>query len=328
MHDWLQGNPVLLRKLCQPQLDHYAADLAQSDSLYRSILAGQECNSILGTQPYATRLERHFEPLGGCVNEADEQEIETLIFDAITEGGPAVEDLWIKISWLSFYAEDTSVRFRFSFGEDYVEDVAADRVRQHYAAVLSDAVFPESRLITDNPRLIAQLKLLLSTEQVYFVERIIYFNAPQGGAYLHHDRERGHVGVVYAQLSGATFWLALNKRSLLREIITFISHCNETNLWPEDINCSYQHRLSALASNPERLSVELESFANDDLIHLINEERAFIQQLIANGHGRTVKSGDVLLLPQDTELDCCWHTVFSLGQESGQALSFAIRADI
>jgi len=80
-----------------------------------------------------------------------------------------------------------------------------------------------------------------------------------------------------------------------------------------------------LANDTERLNAELDSFANDNLIQLINETKAFVQQLIAAGHGHLIETGDVLLLPQEDQNKCCWHSVFNLGEESGQALSFAVR---
>ena len=131
----------------------------------------------------------------------------------------------MKASWLSFYEGDASLRFRFSFGVDFVEDVAADQNRQHYAALLTEAVSPESKIITDNQQLKHTLSQTLGSEEFRFVERIIYFNSASGGAYLHHDRERGHAGVVYAQLTGQTLWLALPQQALIDEINLFVKTC-------------------------------------------------------------------------------------------------------
>jgi len=232
--------------------------------------------------------------------------------------------LWMKASWLSFYEEDASLRFRFSFGVDLHEDVAADKVRQKYSALLAEAIFPESQIITNHSGLISDLCNLLHCEKVNFVERIVYFNAPQGGAYLHHDRERGHAGVVYAQLSGNTFWLALPREDLVKEIQHFVV-TSEQSKWPETIDEDMQNELLGFVGNTEKLTVELESFCNEALIHLMNETAEFVQQLIGNGHSRELEAGDVILLPQETESSCCWHSVFNLGDSSGEALSFAIR---
>ncbi|MBL4851630.1 MAG: hypothetical protein JKY90_05040 [Gammaproteobacteria bacterium] len=325
LSNWRQGKPVLLQKICLSQLAEHSENIKQSHLLYLAILNDEECDPILAQLPYSNRLNHHFELLGSSVNEGDEQEIETVLFDAIEKDEILAEDLWMKISWLSFHEEDTSLRFRFSFGIDNIEDVAADTQRQHYAALLTEAVFPESRLITQHKELIKQLQETLACDPLNFVERIVYFNSPDGGAYLHHDRERGHAGVVYAQLSGSTFWLALPKHELMQEITFFVKQSHANAIWPKTIDNTMQNELNKLVLNSEKLSSELESFANSTLIHLINETESFVQQLIKNGYGRAVQSGDVLLLPQETDLNCCWHSVFCLGEDSGEALSFAIR---
>ncbi|MBL1432280.1 MAG: hypothetical protein COC09_03940 [Gammaproteobacteria bacterium] len=325
LSNWQQGKPFLLKKICLPQLAEYSEHINQAYSLYQAILNDEECDPIFAESPYRDRLDHGFESLGSSVNEGDDQEIETVLFDAIEKGETLAEDLWMKISWLSFHEEDASLRFRFSFGVDNIEDVAADKQRQHYAALLTDAVFPESRLITDNTDLSHHIQKAMVSDTVKFVERIVYFNSPGGGAYLHHDRERGHAGVVYAQLSGITYWLALPKQLLMQEIALFVKQCHQTNAWPKTLDSTMQDELKQLAKNQQDLSSELESFSNNTLIHLINETKQFVQQLITNGHGRLVQSGDALLLPQETDLSCCWHSVFSLGEESGEALSFAVR---
>jgi len=322
--DWQSGKPVLLKKQCLQELSEHQTAFEQSARLYQAVLNEQECDGLLDETPYLRRLKENFESLGSSINEGDDQEIETILFDGINNTEIIAEDLWMKVSWLSFYEEDASLRFRFSFGVDLHEDVAADTQRQHYASLLSDAIFPESILITQNHKLLSDLSTLLECDDIRFVERIVYFNSPQGGAYLHHDRERGHAGVVYAQLTGSTFWLALTRKCLVDEIILFVNSCQASS-WPINIINTMQVELSKLAQEPKKLSAELESFSNDTLIHLINETEAFVQQLISNGHSRTLQSGDILLLPQETEDHCCWHSVFTLGETSGEALSFAIR---
>ena len=327
LDDWHAGKPVLINGLCHSNLDSFTKQISTSEQLYLDVLDGQECDDIFYQPPYSDKLSPLFEPLGCSVNEGDNQEIETLIFDAVNPDNPdevLADDLWVKASWLSFYEEDASLRFRFSFGVDFVEDVAADSNRQHYAAKLTEAIFPESEIITNNQDLKESLNHIFSGSEFKFVERIVYFNSPDGGAYLHHDRERGHAGVVYAQLTGQTFWLALTKQSLIEEISYFINACDK-NGWPKTINEDTKAELIKCSKSAEILSDQLDRFANTALIPLINETSEFVQQLINHGHWRYLKPGDVLLLPQESEQDCCWHSVFCLGEESGEALSFAIR---
>lgn len=328
LSNWHEGKPVFLHGLCLPQLASLSEEVRASDSLYAAILDGSECDDIFSQPPFIDRLSPCFESLGCNINEGDKQEIETVIFDALApddKDNILAEDLWVKASWLSFYEGDASLRFRFSFGVDLVEDVAMDANRQHHAAKLTEAIFPESSIITDNADLNDVLKKTLGSKEFKFVERIVYFNAPDGGAYLHHDRERCHAGVVYAQLSGKTFWLALAKQTLVDEIILFIEKCQQGD-WPDSIDDKIRTDITNSCATKEKLATELDSFSNSALIHLINETPNFIQQLIDHGHSRQLNPGDVMLLPQDSELNCCWHSVFCLGEESGEALSFAVRS--
>ena len=318
LENWHQGLAVQLKGFCNAQLKAQQQQILETEQLVYGVWDEQAIESLLCVSPYKERLEKQFNMLGSGISERDQQEIETVFFDGVTTDDltkeqTAIPDLWMKTSWLSFYEQDASLRFRFSFGVDLEQDVAADPKRQKFAAELCDKVFPESAILSKHRELSSLLTTLLKQDHVNFVERIIYFNAPQGGAYLHHDLERGHAGVVYAQLSGQTFWLALPRAQLIDSIITY----------------SKQHTLAKstqeLCSAPDKLGAELDSFANDDLITLINETPDFIQFLHQSGYSRLMQSGDVLLLPQSSSQQCCWHSVFSLGDEVGQALSFAIR---
>jgi len=319
---WANGYPIFLQGICKEAINTNMQAIIRTEKLVLAILEGTECETLLGDVYYSKRLITRFESLGCVINEGDDQEIETLLFDAVEDGATIAEDLWMKISWLSFHEDDASLRFRFSFGIDHVEDVAADTLRQLNAALLAEAIFPESSIISHNHLLLTTLRELLESNEINFVERIIYFNAPNGGAYLHHDLERGHAGVVYAQISGATYWLALPKHALMNEIRDFI----DAGVWPESVDQNTRRELVALAQDRHMLARELDSFANNALIQLINETETFVQQLVTNKHGYHLTAGDVLLLPQENQDKCCWHSVFCHGDETGQALSFAIRS--
>lgn len=323
LENWHSGLPVLLQKALLSELGKHQPSIEQTEELVRAILEDQECDQQLAQEPYASRLEPRFQSLGSAYNEGDQQEIEMVMFDAMDGDNIVSEDLWLKVSWLSFHDEDPSLRFRFSFGVDHEEDVSADPLRQQLAAELSDTVFPESNIITGNRDLNNKLKVILDNKTPRFVERIYYFNAPNGGAYLHHDLERGHAGVVFAQLTGSTFWLALPKQTLAEEIIAF----SKSHSWPESLTLEMRREMSDLLLDRSLLSEQLSSFSNSTLIHLINETEEFVQFLIARGHSRQLVAGDVLLLPQTDPDTCCWHSVFCSGEEMGQALSFAIRPD-
>lgn len=323
LKNWHLGKPVLLKGALLSELHHHHQSIQQTQALISAVLNKEACDSRLAHPPYSSRLEPKFQSLGSAYNEGDQQEIETVIFDVMDGQDLIAEDLWLKVSWLSFHDNDPSLRFRFSFGIDHAEDVAADPKRQQLAAELSDAVFPESSIITNNQPLRDTLTTILMGKKPRFVERIVYFNAPNGGAYLHHDLERGHSGVVFAQLSGCTLWLALPKHELVEEIILF----SKQHPWPTSLTLEMREEMSNLLADRCYLSDQLVAFSNSSLIHLINETTEFVQFLITRGHGRHLTSGDVLLLPQANENTCCWHSVFCSGNEMGQALSFAIRPD-
>lgn len=323
IHDlssWNKGYPIFLQGQCLDSLKQHTQNIKQTQQLVNAILDEQDCDAVLAQDPYTHRLEPKFQSLGSVFN-ANDQEIEMINFDVMDGDEIIAEDLWMKASWLSFHEEDASLRFRFSFGVDFEEDVAADPYRQQLSAELTDAVFPESSIITNDVALNDKLKSILDSNKVNFVERIIYFNAPNGGAYMHNDLERGHAGVVFAQVTGSTFWLALPKSALIEEIINF----SKNNPWPDSLSLEMKNELDILLKDQKALSDELYSMSNDSVMHLINETKEFIQFLILKGHSFELKPGDMLLLPQENKETCCWHSVFSLGEEIGQALSFAIR---
>jgi len=54
---------------------------------------------------------------------------------------------------------------------------------------------------------------------------------------------------------------------------------------------------------------------------------AFIEHLIAQGFAYILHAGDLLLMPQRDLDTCVWHSVCCLGDEPGEAVSFAIRKE-
>ncbi|MDQ6965651.1 MAG: hypothetical protein Q9M23_01865, partial [Mariprofundaceae bacterium] len=61
-----------------------------------------------------------------------------------------------------------------------------DPLREELAAELATRVFPECRMLSMHPYLCDLLTGLLGSSPS-FVERLIYSNAPGGGAQLHQD---------------------------------------------------------------------------------------------------------------------------------------------
>jgi len=318
-------------------LQPWQSDIEQSHRLMAATLEAAEVSPLLEQSPYSDRLSAHFPLVASSFEEHDEQAIEKVYFDAETHNDAATdtgedvacvaEELWCKASWLSFIEADASLRYRFSFGMECLQDVAADHERQMWAGRLCDAIFPESASITENRQIIELLRPVLGGMPA-FVERIVYFNAPNGGALMHHDVERGHDGVVYAQLSGSTFWLAAGKQMLMDELITFVGdarHAQEiARLLPD---ADAREQLHALIADRCALSAYMDEFDHELVEAIMDRSASFIGQMIERGCGFLLHPGDVLLMPQRDPDRCVWHSVMTLGDEPGEALSFAVRKE-
>ena len=323
---WQAAQPILLPGFIADDIPGHQQDIAQATSLMQAVLDGEDCEELLQQEPYAGRLAPRFELLAATYDEGDPQEIVKLEFDVMQGDELIAENLWIKLSWLSFAEHDGSLRFRFSFGMENYEDVAADPQRQAYAAALTEALFPESAVISANTRLQHFLREVLQAKDLVYVERIVYFNAPDGGAQFHHDVERGHLGVVFAQLSGRTAWLTLSTEQLLDAIQHFLAQPDADEGMAKTIKLKKTRgELVKLAADRAALADYLNRHDNDPLEQLINRTPAFIRQLIDLGHAYILNPGDVILLPQQDAAHCAWHAVYCLDDSPGEALSFAIR---
>ncbi|HEU4339019.1 MAG TPA: hypothetical protein VFS19_03035 [Planctomycetota bacterium] len=123
--------------------------------------------------------------------------------------------LYIKVNWLSTVPGDGSMRLRFGYGAEILDDWKDDPRAARASERLFDAVFPVSRAVTRNRRLSREIRRRIGGTP-RFVQRILYSNSPGGGALFHHDFVPGQSGVVYAQLAGTTGWLSLPQRVLKR----------------------------------------------------------------------------------------------------------------
>lgn len=312
---WRNNEAIFLPSILADSLPRFEQDIAKAHRLMEHTLDGVDVSEQFATGEYAERLNPHFSLSGTSYEDNDDQGIEKIYFDAWEDDDIVADDLWCKASWLSFEEDDASLRFRFSFGFEGYEDVASDPERQNWAAKLTDAIFPESFAVTENSLLNPLLQALLECKHPSFTERIVYFNAPNGGAQMHHDVERGHEGVIFAQMSGVTFWLALSKPRLMDEIESFLSIA-PAHEWVE---------LRKLAANRRKLSDYLEARDHEWAEALIDRSPLFVQQLIEREYAFVLKPGDALLLPQSSLDDCVWHSVFCLGDEAGEGMSFALK---
>jgi len=323
---WHADEAVMLPGFVMANVERHADDVACARRLMEDTVDERDVIDQFGAEPYASRLSGRFALVASVHDEGDRQEIEKLFFDAEKDGEVIGEELWCKVSWLSYHPDDVSLRFRFSYGIEGFEDVAADPLRQRLAAELTDVIFPESAVLAECPQMHALIARLLNTDKVLYGERIVYFNAPDGGAQMHHDVERGHAGVVFAQLSGQTFWLALSKPKLMDEIADFLARANAEGELKRVLPEAAQRReLCRLAADRELLSEYLERFDHELVEALVDRLPAFIEQLVSGGYAHMLQPGDAILLPQRDTDHCVWHSVFCLGDEPGESLSFAVR---
>lgn len=324
---WQSSRPYVLPGHCRAAIPNHTSAIEQAQRLMARVAAGESPADLLDAEPYSDRLLPRFEMLAATSDESDRQEIETIEFDVMEDEEIIGENLWCKCSWLSYEDDDDSLRFRFSFGMAGYEDVAADVERQIYAGELTERIFPESAIISGDKKLEQKLCKALGIDKLAYVERIIYFNAPNGGAQFHQDVERGHLGVVFAQVRGRTGWLACSKDELMDEVQKFVADAkNRATLEKLLSDASTRKELTTLSADRNQLTLWMDdNDCNEPLELLLNRCPEFYKQLSDCGYTFIINPGDIILLPQKGINECCWHTVFCLDDFAGEALSFAIR---
>ena len=249
-----------------------------------------------------------WEPAGASVDLGDEREVEKVFAHYRPADRRIARDLYAKLSWVSVDERDISMRVRFSFGSESLFEWMEDPARAPFSDSFADAVFPECTAVTSNAEVMGLVSELVS-EEIRLSERIMYNNAPGGGAIFHHDYEPKQLGVVFAQLEGETLWLALPKRELVDLILE-----------------SVEGDLAQQLSTPEAILKALGEEEQPELALLLNETPSFTRRLIERGHCFHICEGDVLLMPSHGPDDVCWHSVFALGESGSLALSSGVFA--
>ncbi|MDH5300276.1 MAG: hypothetical protein OEW58_02810 [Gammaproteobacteria bacterium] len=323
---WGSSEGIFLPGFFTAELTDYQTPIKESLRLMNDILDDEDVNDLLDAPYYASRLQGKFELLQGSFDESDLQEIVKIDVDALEDDDIIADDLWMKFSWLSYEDDDLSLRCRISFGLEGYEDVAADWQKQQLAADLTEAIFPESSLISSSEPMQRLLGKIMEVDKVAYVERIIYFNAPNGGAQFHQDVERGHAGVVFAQLYGSTAWFSISKAQLMDELVAFYQtdagrQFIAAGAWDAKVRDEFVNALS----NRDALAEMLECRNNDALEHALNRSPGFFKHLVEADYADVLDPGDVILLPQKSVAECAWHTVFCADDYAGHALSFAVR---
>lgn len=283
---WTREEPRVLRGAVDPRLAR--RDIAASLALLKILRSGESLAPQL-------QLPRPFRVTGVSTNTEDVLEMEKVHVAA------AGRELYIKVNWLSDFPGDGSMRLRFSFGTEVVDDWLDDPIAARASERLFDAVFPESRLVTRNRKLLSAIREWMGRAP-RCVQRILYSNAPNGGALFHHDFVPRQLGVVYAQLAGSTAWLALPKRELARAI-------RRRQKW-----------------TPQRLLAYMDSPNPARIRRLVNHTPEFTKELAAEGWLFVLRPGDAVLMHSRSWDDVIWHSVFTVARTPNLALSFGLVA--
>lgn len=297
---------VLLPGVLVPDLARQRRAIRSTLELFERLRRGAEW------QPEVRkRLEgaSWFSPSGSLVDPGDPREIEKVFVDGMRAKRFVARGLYAKLSWIAHDERDVSLRIRFSFGSENELDWQKETRRAPWADRYAERVFPECAVLAGNRRLAALIEGLLG-RRVRLSERIIYNNAPGGGALFHHDCEPRQHGVLFGQLEGETAWLALPKRELARHIAGFVR----------------TPALRRLAGTPARALAALDREGDARVARLLNETPAVTARLAEAGTLFHLRAGDALLVPNHAWNDTCWHTVFALGKRASLAHSYGIFA--
>ncbi|MEM8713219.1 MAG: hypothetical protein AAGG01_19925 [Planctomycetota bacterium] len=349
---WEAARPIVLHDaLSDATLDAASAPLATA-SEGASLVDPKGLNAFLHPREQRLapefRLQRPIEERGRSKgqNLPDERDLARAFvsYQAPKDGGPRsqgkaakgparVSNLWIKSQRLSLYPDDASVRVRFSFGEEGTDDASRDMPRHRLVADMTQRLMPEAAALAEEEDLLNLIAGWIGAPPI-LTQGIAYWNAPNGGALFHHDAfdepERGRQrGVLYAQITGSTAWLALSTEDMVARVQEF------TELM-EDGTLSAARRalieeqdnggdVLELVSRPADLARELSQPGCGILGPLVNYGPDFTSLCTDAGHGYVLAPGDVILLPNHGYASTCMHSVFCASDEAGFALSSAIR---
>jgi hypothetical protein len=266
--------------------------IRRSRALFARVTAGAD-----PTREIWRRLgERsRFGAAGSSVDTGDAREIEKVHVDRMRGSRIVAADLFAKFSWIRPESGDKSLRIRFSFGDERASAWLHDPNRRAAANAYCEAVFPESAAIAGDARL-RRVLLQCAGRPLSMCERIVFANAPGGGARFHHDAEPTQRGVLYVQLAGATAWLALPKRELAA-------------FW------------RGLVPRAALAALDRDDAATE---RRLNSDPRLTRCLAEAGHLYVLRAGDVLLLPSHGRDDCAWHSVFALGTRPSLAHSYGL----
>lgn len=297
---WRESEPLYLPGVLNASRAAHERDIRRTRALFERTRRG----TVDFQREMWRRLQgkRKWAAAGAVVDLSDEREIEKVYVDERNGS----KELWAKLSWVSRDERDESVRIRFSFGSEVHDDWHQDADRAAAADRLAEALFPECRLITRHTALTGLLRKLLG-KAARLSERIVFANAPGGGAVFHHDHETEQRGVLFAQLAGRTLWFALPKRRLA----TLVAG-------------QARGDLARRMSTAGRALRALDRTGLPPLERLLNSTPRFTKALVDARSAFVLSAGDVMLLPSHGPNDVAWHSVFALGEKPSLGHSYGV----
>lgn len=297
---WRAGEAVFLPGVLGDAPRRFAAPIAASLRMFARLRRGR---------PFLAELEQRLaqDPelryAGSTVDRDDRRQLERVFVDAEVGGRVVAADLWAMLAWIADDDSDRSLRIRFSAGLDQQEEWlrTSDRTAS-WTDRFAARAFPECAAILGCAPLRRCLDRLLR-RPYRLSERIVYNNAPGGGAVFHHDAEPGQLGVVFSQLAGHTAWLAIAKRRLAALLVR-------------------AGRQPAV----HRAMHALDAGDDEALWRVLNRDADFTARLAAHGALFVLAAGDAILLPSHGIDDVAWHSVIALGARPSLAHSYGVFA--
>lgn len=292
------SEPVFAPGIAEKGLARHAAAIERSLRMFDRLREGGDFLDEL-----AERLDGDpdFAYQHSTVEHDDPRDVETVFFTATAGPFAGEQDLWSRFAWIANDESDASLRIRHSSGDGSADGFQRSTERQGRAVdALVQRAFPECAIVDGCAPLQSLLRAMLR-RPFRLSERILYNNAPDGGAVFHHDAENGQLGVCFCQFEGRTAWLSLSKRRLARLLVR-----------------------DGLARD-ERAAIErLDRDEDRPLWQRLNRDAEFARVLAAHGALYVLEAGDAILLPSQAFDDCAWHSVIALGDRPSLAHSYGI----
>jgi hypothetical protein len=319
---WRACEPLVLRGAVAAGARKWRRELASTLALFERLRRGASFQDEVWRRLEGAGNATRFAPAGVACDMYDPREVEKVYAHALgrargraaRDGGRALaRDLYAKLAWIAHDERDASLRVRFSFGSESLLEWTKDARRAVWSDRFANALFPETAAVLARHALLARIERLAG-RSLRFSERIVYNNAPGGGAVFHHDAEPHQLGVLYSQLAGETAWLALSKRSLAA---LASAHVRATKP---------RSALARRCATGARTLRALEAEGDGELYRLLNEDASFARTLVLAGHAFRLRAGDAVVLPSRGPDDTCWHSVFALGARPSLAHSYGIFA--